>query len=68
MLPQFFRNRRIFGNANVLSEIFGLLLLVKIKVLNFIGKSFNLPPPLRYRCHDASGTDIIQARTVTDVT
>ena len=32
----------------------GFLLLVKIKLLNFIGKSFNLPAPLFYRYHDAS--------------
>ena len=42
---QFFRNRRIFRNVNVLSENFGLLLLVKIKVSNFIEKSLSLASP-----------------------
>ena len=35
-------------------KIFVFLLLVKIRVLNFIGISLNLPP-LLYRCHDAPG-------------
>ena len=37
-------------------KICGLLRLVKIKVLNFIGKSLNLAP-LLYRRRDASDTD-----------
>ena len=36
-------------------KIFRLLLLVEIKVSNFIGKSLNLAP-LLYRCHVASDT------------
>jgi len=33
-------------------KIFGLLLLVRTKASNFVGKSMNLAP-LLYRCHDA---------------
>ena len=53
-MPLFYRNLRIFGNCTVYLEIFGLLQLVKVKVLNFIGKSLNLDS-LLYRYHDASG-------------
>ena len=45
MAPSIFRNRRIFRNFNVLSEnMWTVLLLLSIKVLNFIGKSLNLAP------------------------
>ena len=43
--PQIFRNRWIFRNLKrFCRKSFGLLLLVKIKVSNFIGKSLNLSP------------------------
>ena len=38
-------------------KIFRLLLLVKVEVLNFIGKSLNMAP-LLYRCHN---TPLVQA-------
>ena len=50
--PQLFPHCWIFGIVDVSLEIFGLLLLVKTKVLNFIRKSLNLAP-LLYRFHDA---------------
>ena len=36
------------------AKIFRLLVLAKIKVLNYTGKSLNLAP-LIYKCHDTSG-------------
>ena len=39
-------------------KIFGTLLLVKIKVVNFIERSLNLPPPLLYRYNDDSALQL----------
>ena len=50
--PHFFE---IFGFSKLLMfhrNVFVLLLLVKIKILNFIRKYLNLAP-LMYMCHDA---------------
>ena len=41
-------------------KIFGLLMLVKIKVLNFIGKFVNLALSLLYRCNDASAWALLK--------
>ena len=43
----------------LLRKIFRLLLLVQVKVLNFIGKSLNLAPIL-YRYHDTSAAVHLQ--------
>ena len=51
--PSNFSN--IVGFSEILMhcrKVFGLLLLVKTKVSNFIGKSLNLVP-LLYKCHDS---------------
>ena len=68
MAFQLFQNRRIFGNFNVSSENFGLFLLVKIKVSNFIRKSLNLAP-LRYRRHETPemGAKIVIMRLLKEV-
>ena len=42
---QFFRNRRNFGSLSILWENVRLLLFVKLRVSNFIGKSLNLAAP-----------------------
>ena len=44
MASEHFPNCLSFGNFNVSSENVRFLLLGKIQVSNFIGKSFNLPP------------------------
>ena len=45
MAPQFFHTHRSFGSLMFRWKIFRLLLSVKTRVSNFIGKSLRLPPP-----------------------
>ena len=51
--PPFILQHRIFKHFNVSSENFGVFLLEKIKVSNFIGKFMNLAL-LLYQYHDVS--------------
>ena len=54
MAPNFLKIAEFLEILMFYQKIFGLLLLVKIKVLNFIGKSLKLAL-LLYRRHDSPG-------------
>ena len=56
-VPQLFEIIRFFEILMFHWTVFGLLLLVKIKVSDFIKKSLNFALPQLYRCHIASVYD-----------